>query len=146
MSGRFSIFVLISLVLTVPIQARPADDEPKVTGTGRAVYVDGELLKDYDPKPALVTKVTATPKPKFPAIDIHCHWTLQQDPALLLKAMDEVGVTSAINLSGGYGANLEHMLKRFHDAALQRLLIFANLDFNQIDDPQFASKMCDFLE
>jgi predicted TIM-barrel fold metal-dependent hydrolase len=145
MSGRplaASLIVLGFLAAMAPA----ADDEVKVTGTGRAVYTDAELLKDYAPKPALVTRVTPTPKPRFPAIDIHCHWTLQQDPKLLLKAMDDTGVRAAVNLSGGYGSNLEHMLKRFHDAAPDRLLIFANLDFKQIDDPQFASTMCDFLQ
>src|SRR5947207_2794835 len=111
MSRRLFFSVLLSLASGLPALA--ADDEPKVTGTGRAVYVDSELLKDYDPKPALITKVSSTPKPKFPAIDIHCHWTLQQDPKLLLAAMDDAGVKSAVNLSGGYGSNLEHMLKRF---------------------------------
>jgi len=144
MQAPIPLFLILLLAATAPVRA--ADDEPKVTGTGRAVYVDGELLKDYDPKPALVTKVTGTPRPKFPATDIHCHWTLQQDPKLLLAAMDETGVRAAINLSGGTGSSLDHMLKRFHDAAPDRLLIFANLDFKQIDDPQFASKMCDDLE
>jgi hypothetical protein len=49
MQAPIPLFLILLLAATAPVRA--ADDEPKVTGTGRAVYVDGELLKDYDPKP-----------------------------------------------------------------------------------------------
>src|SRR5438874_2415121 len=88
--------------------ALPADE------IGRAVYVGDDLLRDYQPRPTLVTRVSPKPTPRFPVIDIHCHWLLQQDPQLLLKAMDELGVRKAVNLSGGYGPALDHMLARYH--------------------------------
>jgi len=119
--------------------------EPVVQGTGRALQAKGELLEDYDPRPALVTKITDVPEPKFPAIDIHCHWGNEQDPAALLSAMDAQGVTAAINLSGGSGAQLDRLLKRFTGKAPDRLLIFCNIDFSQIDRPDFVEKTIAFL-
>lgn len=149
MSERVIAFTLILSALTgcaIKPEPKPKADEVQIDGTGRAVYTKDELLKNYDPQPQLVTKQTTLATPKFPVIDIHCHWTLQQDPKLLLKAMDDTGVTRAINLSGGSGSNLDHMLKRFHAAAPDRLLIFCNIDFKAIDDPDFASKTVAYLE
>ena len=114
--------------------------------TGMAVYVGDELLKNYAPEPALVTKKTPIEKPKFPAIDIHCHWLFQQDPHKLLGAMDDLGVAKAVNLSGGYGRELHEMLVRFTGAAPDRLLVFANIDWSRIDEPDFGTKAVADLE
>lgn len=117
---------------------RPQVDE---TDLGPAVYVGETIIKGYDPTPALVTKVTPVPRPKFPATDIHAHWSLQLDPAQLLAAMDDLGLERAVNLSGGFGDQLDRMLEKFHAAAPGRLVIFANLDTKQIDAPDFGQRM-----
>ncbi|WP_428940339.1 amidohydrolase family protein [Fontivita pretiosa] len=113
---------------------------------GRAVYVGEELLKDYDPLPALVTRQTPIDKPRFPVIDIHCHWSIDRDPQALLTAMDRLGIRAAVNLSGGHGDELKEMLAKFTAAAPDRLLIFANIDFDRIDEPDFAQRTVAELE
>jgi predicted TIM-barrel fold metal-dependent hydrolase len=139
----FLIAVLISASVSGQTTAttQPAS-EPQA---GIAVYVGDELLKGYSPKPALVTPVHLVPLPRFPAIDIHCHWGVKVEPQFLLQSMDELGLKAAVNLSGGYGAALDEMLRRYHDAAPDRLFILANLDFDRIDDPQFGQDMAQFL-
>ena len=122
---------------TQPTTRHTGEDEVGTVGT--AVYAGGELLRNYRPEPSLVTKQTRMDKPKFPVIDVHCHWTLREDPKALLRAMDDLGVTRAVNLSGGYGPGLEAMLERFHPAAPDRLLVFGNLDFGRIDDGSFGA-------
>jgi predicted TIM-barrel fold metal-dependent hydrolase len=104
------------------------------------------MVKAYHPTPALVTKQTTVEKPRFPAIDIHCHWSIGEDPAALLRAMDAHGLSRAINLSGGFGDALDRMLAKFHAAAPDRLLVFCNLDFQRIDDPTFAADAAAYLE
>ncbi|HEV7300329.1 MAG TPA: amidohydrolase family protein [Tepidisphaeraceae bacterium] len=113
---------------------------------GIAVYVGDELLSDYRPDAGLVTKTTRVDRPKFPVTDIHCHWTLKQDPARMLRAMDDLGLRRAVNLSGGWGDGLDQMLAKFHAVAPDRLLIFCNVDFDQIDDPRFSADTVRFLE
>jgi uncharacterized protein len=113
---------------------------------GRAVYVGDELLKGYDPKPQLVTKATRVDRPKFPAIDVHCHWDALVAPEFLLRAMDELGVEKAVNLSGGWGSQLERMLSRYHARAPDRLLVFANIDFSMIDVDEVARRWPEQLE
>lgn len=112
---------------------------------GRAVYVDDELIKDYTPQSSLVTKQTIVAKPKFPVIDVHCHWSLKQKPEALLKAMDKLGEEKAVNLSGGFGKDLDQMLAACRGSN-GRLLVFCNLDFSKIDDPTFATDVVKFLE
>lgn len=106
---------------------------------GQAVFVGDELLKPYKPVPALITKQTFLEQSKFPSIDIHCHWTLEQSPEQLLAAMDHHNIAYAINLSGGFGEELDAMLAKFDPAKFPRLITFVNIDFSQIDDPLFAA-------
>ena len=118
----------------------------RVERAGVAVYVDDELLTDYRPHPALITRVSDTEKPKFPVIDIHCHWFIQQNAKEMLLAMDRLGIEKANNLSGGYGRDLDKMLTKFHSVAPERLLVFCNLDFAHIDDAAFPTDVAKDLE
>lgn len=112
---------------------------------GRAVSVGDELLKDYRPKSQLIDKVTTVDRPKFPAIDIHCHWSPPVDAASLVTAMDALGIAKAVNLSGGWGETLEKNLSVYHKHARERLLIFANIEFAKIDSPHFATEAAAML-
>jgi predicted TIM-barrel fold metal-dependent hydrolase len=96
--------------------------------------------------PALVTPVTDVPRARFPAIDVHCHWDADLDAAQMLAAMDARNVARAVNLSGGWGADLDRMLERFHAVAPDRFAIFCNIDFSTIDDPDFGAKQVAYLE
>jgi predicted TIM-barrel fold metal-dependent hydrolase len=137
------LLLLLSCAAVAAAQTtRPAAAEPEI---GTAVYVGGELLKDYQPEPALVTKQTRVDKPKFSAVDFHCHWSIREDPKQLLEAMDDLGIARSVNLSGGHGTELDQMLERFTGVAPDRLITFCNLDFDQIDDPAFGRNMADFL-
>jgi predicted TIM-barrel fold metal-dependent hydrolase len=113
---------------------------------GQALFVGDAVLKPYDPVPALTGKATDVSRPRFPATDIHAHWPASVEPAALLKAMDDLGVERSVNLSGGFGAGLDRMLTRYHDAAPGRLVIFANIDLSTIDSPTFGADHVAMLE
>lgn len=113
---------------------------------GVMVYVGRERVKDYRPKPALVSEAHPIARAKFPAFDVHCHWGLDVDPAQMIQAMLERGVKAAVNLSGGHGDALEQMLTKFHRFAPDRFIIFCTPDFSRIDEPDFAKQMVKFLE
>lgn len=123
--------------------AQDRDQDPPM---GPAIFVGDTVLKPYDPVPALVTKATDVRRAKFPATDIHAHWPASVEPAALLAAMDDLGVERAVNLSGGFGAQLERMLARYHAVAPGRLAIFGNVDFSRIDEPTFAADAVAMLE
>jgi predicted TIM-barrel fold metal-dependent hydrolase len=113
---------------------------------GSAIFVGDTVLKPYDPTPALKTRETRVQRAKYPATDIHAHWPATLEPAALLKAMDELGVERAVNLSGGFGPQLDRMLAKYHDVAPGRLVIFGNIDFSKIDEPTFAADHVAMLE
>ncbi len=123
--------------------AQDRDTDPPM---GQAIFVGDTVLKPYDPVPALVTRVTRVDRAKFPATDIHAHWPASLEPEALLKAMDNLGVERAVNLSGGFGPQLDRMLARYHAAAPGRLVIFGNIDFRRIDEPTFAADAVAMLE
>lgn len=121
---------------------RTGTDGPAI---GTSVFVGDAEVRGYRPEPALRVPVTPVPAARFPAVDIHCHWTLEPDPHDLLRAMDERNVFRAVNLSGGWGEKLDAMLTRYHTVAPDRLVIFCNIDFSRIDEPDFGETMSAFL-
>jgi len=133
---------LASLLLAAFAGCRNAADAPDA---GVAVYVGDEMVRGYDPEPMLAVEATEVPAAKFTAIDIHCHWSLEQDPQAILDAMDRRNIRAAVNLSGGSGERLDRMLARFHDAAPERLLVFCNLDYTGIDEPGWSERTVEYL-
>lgn len=142
---RLHAFVVLALGVGVGLASAqpPRSDQNDL---GPAVYVGDTIIKRYDPTPALVTEVTPVARPAFPATDIHAHWSMKVDPKVLLASMDDLGVERAVNLSGGFGPQLDRMLETFHRAAPGRLLIFANIDFDRIDEPGFGESMAAMIE
>jgi predicted TIM-barrel fold metal-dependent hydrolase len=115
-----------------------AQEQAEDRGIGVAVYVGDQIVWDYEPTPMLVTDVTPVARARFPVTDIHCHWTIREDPVKMLEAMDERNIRRSINLSGGWGRQFDDMTARFHELAPDRFLIFCNVDFSRIDEPDFA--------
>jgi hypothetical protein len=105
-----------------------------------------ELYKHYKPKSMLRTEQHVVERPKFEVADVHCHWELEAEPQALIEAMDRLGISYAVNLSGGWGGRLESMLDRFKRFAPSRFEILVNIDFSEIDQPGFTSKWVGFLE
>ncbi|MGR3318852.1 MAG: amidohydrolase family protein [Candidatus Anammoxibacter sp.] len=113
---------------------------------GQAVYVGDEIVKDYHPKSSLITEKHEISKPKFPVIDIHTHFSLETDPAFLIKRMDALGIQQIVNLSGGYGKKLEQMVEKFYKPYPDRIIIFCNINFSTIDNTDFGRETAEYLE
>lgn len=121
----------------------------KLESKGEAGDLAGRLLelhKFYRPTSMLQTKKHLVDEPRFQVADVHCHWELDVDPQRLLDAMDRLGISYAVNLSGGWGERLETMLRRFKRFAPSRFEILVNIDLSEIDRPDFAPKWTRFLE
>jgi predicted TIM-barrel fold metal-dependent hydrolase len=112
---------------------------------GTAVYVGDDMVRGYSPDPALVVPETLVEIAKFPAIDMHCHWTIDVEPAALLAAMEERNIVAAVNLSGGEGAQLDDMLARFTHTAPERLITFCNLNFARCGEADFDAYVLEVL-
>lgn len=95
-------------------------------------------LPEFQPKPALVTKTTAVPKPRFPVIDAHNHlaepfgggWD-KKPLAQLVDLLDEADVRVYVDLDGGWGESiLEAHLDYFKAPAPERFRIFGGVNWS----------------
>jgi predicted TIM-barrel fold metal-dependent hydrolase len=117
-----------------------ADGDVADDDIGTSLYVGSATVRGFQPRSMLVTDETRVDRARFPAVDVHCHWTVDADPHAMLAAMDERNVARAVNLSGGWGADLDRMLERFRAVSRDRFIIFCNVDFSTIDDPDFGPR------
>jgi len=136
-------FSTLSCVMILMLLIPPLFGQEDPGELGRKIL---ELYSFYKPKSMLRTHQTVIDRPKFPVVDAHCHWTVDTDPQALIHAMDELGIAYAVNLSGGWGKQLDRMLDRFKRTAPERFEILVNIDFSEIDRPDFSQKWTRFLE
>ena len=76
--------VLTPLALALALSApSAAAGPPPGDRIGRAVYVGDERIDDYRPQPSLTTTATSVERARHPAVDMHCHWDLEEDPRVV---------------------------------------------------------------
>ena len=103
-------------------------------------------LRDWQPRSMMVTKVTSINKPAFPVIDVHNHLgggASVLTPARVkqyLRAMDDAGVETVVNLDGGWDAKLKETLRALDDAHPGRFLTYALIDLRGIDEPNWSDR------
>lgn len=122
-------------------------------------------FETYNPKPTLVVKEHLIKRAKYPFIDVHNHqWDMpRQNLKELLGDMDGLNMAVMVNLSGrGYkvisnyhGTSLftvngpeylERTMANVKKNGNGRLLVFTNIDFTGIDDPNWTKNTVAQLE
>jgi predicted TIM-barrel fold metal-dependent hydrolase len=119
------------------------------------------LLKDFDPQPTLVTKQSTPERARFQVVDVNNQlgkfnyqtfrmdfdedWTVKDIPAAL-AIMNEMNVRCIVNLAGGWGEMLNMNLERYKNPYPERFCIFANVDWERADEPNFGMKWAKELE
>ena len=117
------------------------------------------LLKDFKPRPALVTEEHIPQRARFPVVDFHNHlgyweqgvqgappgWTVK-DVNQAVQLMDEMNIRVVVNLDGGWDDQLKRNLERYKEPYPERFCVFAWIDFTQIDEPDFGGKWARKLE
>jgi hypothetical protein len=101
-------------------------------------------IREYSPKSSLVVPENLRPKAKYPIIDAHSHQRFPmpaESYALLLEQMDALNLRVLVNLSGGYGDRLKNAVESSRKMAPGRFVIFASLDFRDIDAPDFPERV-----
>jgi predicted TIM-barrel fold metal-dependent hydrolase len=106
-------------------------------------------IEEYDPKSTLVVPEHPLMRAKYPFIDVHSHQnSLMPEDSLdrLVKDMDGLNMRVMVNLSGGSGDRLQRGLANMKGRYKDRFVIFANLDFAGIDDPDWGKRAAAQLE
>lgn len=106
-------------------------------------------IERYEPRSMLVVPQTHVPRARFPFVDVHGHQNLTaSDSALaaLVRQMDSIGLRTMVNLSGGSGERLAAQVRNARAKYPGRFVVFANVDFNRINEPNFAEAAAAQLE
>ena len=102
----------------------------------------------YNPKSTLVVPGGIVKKAKFPFIDIHGHQYRmpEQDLTPVIAAMDTLNMAIMVNLSGRSGALLKKSVQNIASNYPRRFVVFANVDFNGVGNPDWTDKAVAQLE
>jgi predicted TIM-barrel fold metal-dependent hydrolase len=114
-----------------------------------AVLAQTMSIEDYKPKSTLVVPQHLVTRAKYPFIDVHNHQNSQMPVAQLdklVKDMDGINLQVMVNLSGGYGDTLEKGVANMKGHYKNRFVVFANIDFTNIDDPGYSQRAAAQLE
>ena len=106
-------------------------------------------VDEYEPRSTLVVPQHPVTKAKYPFIDVHTHWdtTMSRERLdQLVSELDRINLHLAVDLSGGTGSRLEAGVKNMKGAYPKRFVIFANLSYEGIDDPDYGTKAAQRLE
>jgi uncharacterized protein len=109
-------------------------------------------FESYDPPSTMVVPEHKLMRAKFPFIDIHNHYFDMHtaDLSQRVKYMDELNMGIMINLSGrGFRSAGDHLEKSFENIRGHfptRFVLFTNVDFSDIDNPEWQARMTKQLE
>lgn len=108
-------------------------------------------FEDYDPPSSLVVPEHKLTRAKYPFIDVHNHqWGMgASDLANLIREMDKLNMAVMVNLSGrgrGSSETLFNSLESIKQNYPKRFIVFTNIDFAGIDDPQWTARTVKQLE
>ena len=96
-------------------------------------------FEDYNPKSTLVVSSNEIKRSKYPFIDIHNHQFDMpvNDLSDLVSEMDSLNMAFMVNLSGFRGQYLKMCLDNIKKNAPERLGVFVNLNWENIDSDTF---------
>jgi len=154
MSLRPSLFCGMFLALVISSAAQnaspqPAQSQPAI-GYKSAAGADEKktlLLKDYHPVPMLHAPAHNVDKAKYYVIDVHNH---QNDamriddhmpPERVVEIMNNTNVKTVVILTGMWGDKLQAVIDEMVKPYPGRFIVFSQIDWSKIDDPNFGQEM-----
>lgn len=109
-------------------------------------------FEEYDPPSSLVVEEHHLTRAKFPFIDIHNHQGVMDKNRLdgLVAAMDKLNMAVMVNLSGqGFPLSpdrLKQSMESINQNFPKRFVLFTNVNFNDIDNPDWTANAVKQLE
>ncbi len=105
------------------------------------------LLKDFHPVPMLHVPAHRIEKAKFYVVDVHNHTNDpagigdQMPPEQVVAVMDQTNVRQVVILTGMWGDKLQHLIDTMVKPYPGRFVVFTQIDWSKIDDPDFSREM-----
>lgn len=162
MPERWPVSVVVLLAGSIQLFGQNAsqDQSPKPTAPAAIGYQSAPdadknktlLLKDFQPASMLHAVEHLVPKAKFYVIDVHNHVNdaagidEPMPPERVVDVMNNTNVKTVVILTGMWGDKLQHVLDEMVKAYPGRFIVFAQIDWSKIDDPDFSQEMVVQLE
>jgi len=105
------------------------------------------LLKDFHPASMLHAPAHKIDRAKFYVIDVHNHVNDAQGiddpmpPQRVIEVMDKTNIRTVVILTGMWGEKLQKVLDTMVKPYRGRFIVFTQIDWSKIDDPNFSQKM-----
>jgi predicted TIM-barrel fold metal-dependent hydrolase len=105
------------------------------------------LLRDFHPVSMLHVPSHQVPRAKFYVIDVHNHVNdaagieQRMDPRRVVEVMDHANVKTVVILTGMWGEKLQRVIDEMVKPYPGRFIVFTQLDYSKIDDPDFGGEM-----
>jgi predicted TIM-barrel fold metal-dependent hydrolase len=141
-----------ALIVVAPLTSvaqEPAERPPGEPAAEPATAPEDLTVEEYEPRSTLVVPEHPVPRARFPFVDVHLHinGSMSRDSlAEMVSAMDRINLAVAVNLSGGSGERLVAQVQNMEAAFPGRFVVFANVDFRNINDPEFGARAAAQLE
>ncbi len=100
-------------------------------------------FREYEPRSTLVVPEHLVTRAAYPFVDVHAHPNGLMPPdslAMLVSEMDAMNMAVMVNLSGRTGARLQEIVANMKGQHPRRFVVFANVNFDDIDDPDFGKR------
>jgi uncharacterized protein len=141
---RNTVVVLACAVMGLVAQTPPAGQRQQQVPPHPPMSIE-----DYKPRSTLVVPEHRVARAKYPFIDVHNHPnTLMPADQMdkMVKDMDRINLQVMVDLSGGYGDRLEKGVRNMKGRYPKRFVVFANIDFTNLDDPGYSKRAAAQLE
>jgi predicted TIM-barrel fold metal-dependent hydrolase len=147
-----SLFLRLVCVLTVAtaspwVLAQEIDRKPLAPSEKSKTL----LLNDFHPTSMLHASKHLVDRAKFYAIDVHNHVNDARGPGMtvqpqrVIEIMDKTNVRTVVILTGSWGDKLQTVIDRMVKPYPGRFMVFTQIDYSKIDDPDFSRKMVEQL-
>ena len=109
------------------------------------------LLKDFKPVSMLHAPEHPIEKAKFYVIDVHSHVNdaaridEHMPPARVIEVMNATNVRTIVILTGMWGDKLQGVIDEMVKPYPGRFMVFTQLDWSRVDDPNFGNEMVALL-
>ena len=105
------------------------------------------LLKDFQPVSMLHVPVHSVDRAKYYVIDVHNHVNdamridEHMPPGRVIEVMNNTNVKTVVILTGMWGDKLQQVIDDMVKPYPGRFIVFAQIDWSKIDDPNFSQEM-----
>src|SRR5579864_8441778 len=110
------------------------------------------LLKDFKPVSMLHVPAHEIERAKFYVIDVHNHVNdaaridEHMPPERVVQVMDACNIKTIVILTGMWGDKLQAVIDEMVKPYPGRFIVFTQIDWRKIDDPNFSSEMVKQLD